>query len=103
LTFDLGAQRRDILQQQVIEFIQTIVIYKFPNLSQEEIETMLNYSFLKESKVYQEAFEEGKEEGKEEKMLEIIFKLLQKGFSIQEVADLLELDIETVRLAVQKP
>jgi predicted transposase/invertase (TIGR01784 family) len=109
----------EIIQQQVIEFIETIVIYKFPNLSREEIETMLNLSLLKETKVYQEAFEEGKEEGKregkeegkregkeegkrkgkEEGKLEIVPKLRQKGFSIQEIADLLDLDPEKIRQA----
>ena len=30
-----------VIQQQVIELIETIVLYKFPNLSREELETML--------------------------------------------------------------
>jgi predicted transposase/invertase (TIGR01784 family) len=74
-------------------------------MNREEVENMLNLNLLKETRVYQEAKEEGKiegkEEGKEEKAREIISKLLQKGFSIQEVAELLELDTETVRSAVQ--
>jgi predicted transposase YdaD len=36
-----------------------IVVYKFPQLSREEIERMLGLSELKETKVYQEAFQEG--------------------------------------------
>lgn len=82
-----------LLQQKVIEFIETIVVYKFPNMSREEIEAMLNISLLKETRVYQEA----KEEGRLERDVELVPKLLQKGFSIQEVADLLELDVEEVR------
>ncbi len=62
---------------------------------------MLDLNLLKETRVYQEAKEEGKEEGKLEEKLEIVSKLLKKGFSIQEVADLLELDTETVRSAIQ--
>jgi predicted transposase/invertase (TIGR01784 family) len=47
----------------IIELIETIVIYKFPSLSREEIENMLGLSELKQTKVYREALEEGREEG----------------------------------------
>jgi predicted transposase/invertase (TIGR01784 family) len=47
----------------IMELIETIVVYKFPSLSREEIETMLGLSELKQTKVYQEALEEGREEG----------------------------------------
>jgi len=88
-----------ILQEQVLRFIQTIVLYKFPQLSTEEIKTMLNLDLIKHSRVYQEAKEEGKEEGKLEGRLETIAKLLAKGFTIEEVANLLDLDVETVKKA----
>ena len=84
----------ELIQQRVIEFIETIMVYKFPLLSREDIETMLNLDLIKHTKVYQEAKEEGK--------LELVPKLLEKGFSIQEVAELLELDIEIVRKAIQQ-
>jgi predicted transposase YdaD len=91
----------EIIQRQVIEFIETIIVYKFPFINREEVENMLDLNLLKETRVYQEAKEEGKEEGKLEEKLEIVSKLLKKGFSIQEVADLLELDTETIRSAIQ--
>jgi predicted transposase YdaD len=50
---------------------------------------MLNLDLIKHSRVYQEAKEEGR--------LEVMLKLLAKGFTIQEVANLLDLDVETVR------
>ncbi|BAZ29882.1 hypothetical protein NIES4074_23290 [Cylindrospermum sp. NIES-4074] len=86
-----------IIQEKVLEFIETIVVYKFPNLSREEIESMLNLSLLKQTRVYQEAKEEGKEEGKLELALAVVPKLLQRGLSVQEVAELLEVDVESVR------
>lgn len=82
-----------IIQEKVLEFIETIVVYKFPNLSREEIESMLNLSLLKQTRVYQEA----KEEGKLELALAVVPKLLQRGLSVQEVAELLEVDVESVR------
>jgi predicted transposase/invertase (TIGR01784 family) len=50
----------------IMETIETIIVYKFPSLSREEIENMLGLSELKQTKVYQEALEEGREEGREE-------------------------------------
>ncbi len=47
----------------IMETIETIIVYKFPSLSREEIENMLGLSELKQTKVYQEALEEGREEG----------------------------------------
>ncbi|UJB72670.1 Rpn family recombination-promoting nuclease/putative transposase (plasmid) [Acaryochloris sp. 'Moss Beach'] len=45
----------------IMELIETIVVYKFPQLSREEIESMLGLSELKQTKVYQEALHEGEE------------------------------------------
>ncbi len=53
-------------RQGIIELIQTIVVYKFPQLSREEIEQMLGLSELKQTKVYQEARQEGRLEGIQE-------------------------------------
>jgi predicted transposase/invertase (TIGR01784 family) len=50
----------------IMETIETIIVYKFPSLSREEIERMLGLSELRQTKVYQEALEEGREEGREE-------------------------------------
>jgi predicted transposase/invertase (TIGR01784 family) len=102
------------LQQQIIELIETVVLYKFPNLSREELETMLGLSELKQTRVYQEARQEGLEEGRQEGLeegleqgqlrakLAMVHKLRQRGFGIEELAALLELDIETVRRAAQE-
>jgi len=89
-------------QRKVLEFIETIVVYKFPNLSREEIETMLNLNLLKQTRVYQEAKEEGKEEGKLETQLKMIPILLELGLTIQQIADRLELEVEEVRKFVNE-
>lgn len=59
---------------------------------------MLNLNLLKETKVYQE----GKEEGELETKLKILPKLIERGMSIQEIAELLELDTETIRKALKE-
>jgi predicted transposase/invertase (TIGR01784 family) len=89
------------LEEKVLEFIKAVVIDKFANLSREELEIMLNLDSLKKSKVYQEAkeegFEEGKEEGSLETKLKTIPKLIKLGLTIEQIAESLELDVETVR------
>ncbi|MBW4595928.1 MAG: Rpn family recombination-promoting nuclease/putative transposase [Brasilonema angustatum HA4187-MV1] len=89
-----------LIQRKVLEFIETIVVYKFPNLSREKIETMLNLNLLKETRVYQEAKAEGEEEGEIKAKLKILPKLVQRGISIQEIATILELDTDTIRNAL---
>ena len=78
-----------LIQRKVLEFIETIIVYKFPNLSREEVEAMLDLNIIRQTKVYQEAKEEAK--------LELVPKLVHRGLSIQEIAELLELDAEAIR------
>jgi len=51
-------------QQQLLQFIETILAYKFPAMSREEMEEMFGLSELKQTRFYQEAFQEGVEQGK---------------------------------------
>ena len=44
---------------EVVEFIETVLVYKFPKLSRREIEAMFTLDDLKQTRFYQEAFEEG--------------------------------------------
>jgi predicted transposase YdaD len=62
---------------------------------------MLSVSLLKGTRVYQEIKEETQEEIALYTKLGLVPKLLQKAMSIQEIAELLELDEETVRKAVK--
>ncbi len=60
---------------------------------------MLNLDIIRGTRVYQEAEQEGRQKGKLEAKFEIVPKLLEKGLTIQEVSELLDLDIESVRKA----
>lgn len=50
-------------KQEIVELIEMIVLYKFPQKSRQELEEMLGLNQLKQTKVYQEALEEGKQTG----------------------------------------
>jgi predicted transposase YdaD len=43
----------------MMDIIETIVVYKFPKLSRDEIKRMFGLSELRETKVYQEGRQEG--------------------------------------------
>lgn len=49
----------------IIEMIATIMVYRFTNLSRQEVEVMLGLQ-LADTRVYREAKEEGRQEGKQE-------------------------------------
>ncbi|MEA5600757.1 hypothetical protein [Nostoc sp. UHCC 0252] len=57
---------------------------------------------LEQTRVYQEAKAEGREERKTEMLKLIVPLLLKTGMSIEEIAQHLNVDIETVQLAAQQ-
>jgi predicted transposase YdaD len=59
-----------------------------PELFEDEQENSLDTELLNNEEIYRKAKEDGK--------LEIAPKLLQKGFSIEEVAKILEIDINLI-------
>jgi predicted transposase/invertase (TIGR01784 family) len=93
-------------QKQLLELIETILVYKLPNISREEIEAMFGLSELKQTRVYQEAKQEGKEEGKQEgrfeAKLEAVPKLLTLGLSVEQISQALDLNVAQVQQAVQQ-
>ncbi|MEC4882879.1 MAG: hypothetical protein SAL70_16310 [Scytonema sp. PMC 1070.18] len=94
------------MEEKVLEFIKAVVIDKFVNLSREELEAMLHLDSLRKSKVYQEAKEEGFEEGALAgalaTKLKTIPRLMKLGLSIEQIAESLEIDVETVRQNTQQ-
>lgn len=66
-----------VARDTIIEVITTIAVYKFTNLSREEVEAMLGLQ-LEDSRILREAKEEGREEGGHEKALAIVLRLLAR-------------------------
>jgi predicted transposase/invertase (TIGR01784 family) len=85
--------------------IETVVLYKLPRLSREEIQAMLQVHDIRETRVYQEAKEEGLKEGIEKGMekgmekerLRAISMMAARNMSAAEIADILGLDEQFVR------
>lgn len=88
-------------QRQLLELIETILVYKFPRMSRKEIEEMFGLSDLKQTRVYQEGVEEGIQQGIQQERIESIPRLLKLGLSIEQIAQGLDLDLEEVRRQVE--
>ncbi|KAM3096143.1 DUF2887 domain-containing protein [Phormidesmis sp. 146-12] len=81
------------IQQNFIELVETIFVYKFPKLNSQEIGKMLRLSDLKQTRVYQEAQEE-----KQDEILAMTVPLLiDRGMTVEEIAQYYKLPIETIR------
>ncbi len=91
----------EISKRDLIDLIETIIVYKLPQKSREEIAAMLGLSELKQTRVYQEAKQEGIEEGKQlgieqgklQGKLEAIPRLLRMGLSLEQIVEALDLPI----------
>ena len=95
-----------IPQQQLLQLIETIIVYKFPRMTTEEIQAMFSLSELKQTRFYQEAFTEGKQEGREEGKRELtlnaVRQFLALGLSLEQIAQGLSLSLEEVRQVAQQ-
>jgi len=80
--------------ETIMEIITTIVVYKFNHLSREEVEAMLGLK-LEESRIYQDL--------ERQTRAKVIPKLMAKGMSIEEIAEIVELSVEEVREAARPP
>ncbi|GAX34860.1 Rpn family recombination-promoting nuclease/putative transposase [Nodularia sp. NIES-3585] len=86
------------LQKKVLAFIQAIVFYKFPTLALEEIEAMLDLDEFQNTRLYESILQRTEVGTK----LKLASKLTEKGMSIQEISELLELDAQIIRKHLQE-
>ena len=95
----------EFVKGEYLQLIETIIFYKLPSMSREEIAAMFGLSELKQTRVYQEALEEGRQEGKREGQLEakleVVPRLLAFGLTVEQVAEALGLSLEQVRQVSQ--
>jgi len=93
-------------QQQILQIIETILIYKFPRMNREEIEAMFGLSELKQTRFYQEAKEEGKEEGievgKRKAKLDAVPGLIGLGLTREQIAQVLNLSLAEISEIIQQ-
>jgi predicted transposase YdaD len=76
----------------IIDLIGTIMVYKFTNLSRQEIDTMLGIK-IEETRVYREAREEARDEEREK----IALNMLRKNISLETIAEVTGLTIDRLQ------
>jgi predicted transposase/invertase (TIGR01784 family) len=76
----------------IIDLIGTIMVYKFTNLSRQEIDAMLGIK-LEETRVYREAREEAKDEEREK----IALNLFRKNIPLETIAEVTGITIEQLQ------
>ena len=64
------------IKREFIDLIESILVYKFPQKSREEIEAMFELADLKKTKVYQEALGEGEQKGEAKLVLRLLNRRL---------------------------
>ena len=74
-------------KNEILEVITTIAVYKFSQLSREEVEAMLGLS-IEETRIYKDLERQTK--------LKIVPELLSEGLSVEKVAKILNLPVESV-------
>jgi len=88
LAVQVEQETTPLQREEIVEFIETVLIYKFPKLSREEIQAMFTLDDLKQTRYYQETKQEGVLEGMQRGMLEgmqqgqsnLILRLLVRKF-----------------------
>ena len=92
------------LQQDIIELIEKVITYKFPQKSRQELEQMFTLTDWQQTRFYQDAKKEGEEIGKQigeqKAKLETIPLLLKLGLTPDQIALELKLDLAKVQEAI---
>jgi predicted transposase YdaD len=70
------------LERGILELLETVLVYKFAELTREEIEAMFGLSELKQTRVYQEAQQEGE--------ANLTLRLLRRKLNIEIIPQPLE-------------
>jgi predicted transposase/invertase (TIGR01784 family) len=89
-------------QADLVQLIETVIIYKLRHLSREEIQTMLQISDLRDTRVYQEALEEGREEGTREYAIKVILNMASKQVPPEKIAEFLEVGVDLVQQVLKE-
>lgn len=95
----------EALRNDLVQLIETVIIYKLANLSPEEIQAMLHVDDIRKTRVYREAQEEARQEERERQLQRdrhAIFELAAMNITPERIAEILKLDISTVRDQIAK-
>ena len=77
-------KQRTIQGIDILNFVETVLVYKLPHLTREEIKSMLGLDTeLKQTRFYQEIAQEERQEGRKEESIALLTRLLRRKFGLQ--------------------
>ncbi|MGD1713382.1 DUF2887 domain-containing protein [Dapis sp. BLCC M172] len=82
-----------VKQKNIIELLETIIVYKLPEKSREEIAAMFSLGDLKQTRFYRDAFADGEQQTKEE----AVTRMLKLGLTLEVIAESLDLPLSVVQ------
>jgi predicted transposase/invertase (TIGR01784 family) len=84
-----------------LNLLEAIVLAKLPKMSRQELEVMFGVEDLRKTRFAQELIAEGEQigevRGEIQGKLKTIPPLLAKGFSVEEIAEIIQLELQQVR------
>ncbi len=90
-----------VRQQNIIELLEKIIVYKLPEKSREEIAAMFSLGDLKQTRFYRDAFADGEQKGEqrgEQKTKQgAVSRMLKLGLSLEVIAESLDLPLSVVQ------
>ncbi|NEQ73472.1 MAG: Rpn family recombination-promoting nuclease/putative transposase [Okeania sp. SIO2C9] len=94
-----------VRQQNIIELLETIIVYKLPEKSREEITAMFSLGDLKQTRFYRDAFadgegigeQRGEQRGEQKAKEEAVTRMLKLGLSLEVIAESLDLPLSVVQ------
>jgi predicted transposase/invertase (TIGR01784 family) len=95
----------EALRADLIQLIETVILYKLPRLSREEMQAMLQIHDIRESRVYQEGIEEGAKQERQrhlQEKLQAIAKMAALKVTPDNIAEILGVDVDLVRNELAK-
>jgi len=93
-----ASKRLGKIQDQMIQLIETVIVHQFPTWTREEIESMLQVTDARKTRVYQDALVEGRQLEREA----VATRLLIKGLPVDEIAEISGLPTTQVRKLAKK-
>jgi predicted transposase/invertase (TIGR01784 family) len=105
-----GAKRATVNRRGLVELIETVVLSRLPGLGRKELENMLQLADVRKSRVFAEGVEEGIQKGIEKgiekgealALEKVAARLLAKGDSIAEIAEVTGLPVDSIKKLKRK-
>lgn len=96
----------ETFERQIIELVEKVLVYKFPNLTPEDLAAMFGQQELEQTRFYQEVLKRGEvlgeKRGEIRGKLKSVPNLMKLGLSPEQIAEALELDLALVQQAVNE-